>query len=196
MNRRQSRSLQQLATLTAMSGCLWFSNPAFSQPDTTALEAEARTLTQRFVGELLPTLQKALADDGPVAAIEVCANRAPAIAAALSAESGWSVTRVSLKPRNAGTARPDIWETAVLEIFDQRQAAGEPGPTLNAFAIENDDFRYMQAQPVLPLCLTCHGQQVSDEVLSALAVHYPGDMATGYLEGQIRGAISLRRALP
>jgi hypothetical protein len=169
---------------------------AAQQEDTSVQEAEARALVQQFTGQLLPTLQNALAEGGPVAAIEVCAVRAPEIAATLSTESGWQVRRVSLKPRNAGSASPDIWETAVLETFDQRQAAGEPGPTLNASAVENDEFRYMQAQPVLPLCLTCHGQQVSDDVLAALAEHYPGDMATGYLEGQIRGAISLRKALP
>jgi hypothetical protein len=195
MSRVNAFSIQKLALAGAVSVCLCYSNTALSQ-DTAALEAEARTIVQQFVGALLPTLQNALANGGPVAAIEVCAARAPAIAAELSAESGWQVHRVSLKPRNMGSAMPDIWETAVLETFDQRQAGGEPGPTLNASAVENNDFRYMQAQPVVPLCLTCHGQQVSDEVLIALAVHYPGDIATGYLEGQIRGAISLRKTLP
>ena len=45
------------------------------------------------------------------------------------------------------------------------------------------------------MCLTCHGTDVSDDVMSALQQRYPNDMATGYLEGQIRGAISLIKEL-
>jgi hypothetical protein len=191
MNRSAFSGITLIVTL-----CLPVGTVLAQQADTTALEAEARALTQQFVGKLLPTLQGALADGGPVAAIDVCATQAPMIANELSQTSGWAVSRVSLKPRNTGSATPDIWETAVLETFDQRQAAGEPGPTLNASAIEDGDFRYMQAQPVLPLCLTCHGEVIAEDVLAALAEHYPGDLATGYREGQIRGAISLRKPMP
>lgn len=160
-----------------------------------ALEAEARNLTQQFVGTLLPTLQSAMAEGGPVKAIAVCSERAPAIAAELSAESGWSVSRVSLQPRNVDMAIPDSWERERLQEFDSRQQAGEAGPTINASAVVGNDFRYMQAQPAMPLCLTCHGENISPEVRSALAEHYPGDTATGYVAGQIRGAISLRSSL-
>ena len=160
------------------------------------LESEARTLSQQFVGTLLPTLQNAMAEGGPTEAISVCSVRAPQIAAELSADSGWTIRRVSLKPRNASLAIPDEWESQSLESFDQRQQAGEAGSTINASALIDGEYRYMQAQPTMPLCLTCHGQTISADVRSALAEHYPMDLATGYTQGQIRGAISLRKQVP
>ncbi|GFZ83851.1 hypothetical protein GCM10011403_29300 [Pseudohongiella nitratireducens] len=165
-------------------------------PDHSELDRQASAISQQFVDTLLPTLQSAMATGGPTQAIEICSVRAPQIAAELSDESGWSVRRVSLKPRNLALAEPDSWEKEVLEAFDQRQRAGEAGSTIKSSAVVNSEYRFMQAQPVMPLCLTCHGQIINEEVHSALAAYYPGDMATGYVEGQIRGAISLRTSIP
>lgn len=166
--------------------------PSIPQSPPAALVSEASDLTARFVGTLLPTLQSALQSGGPLHAIDVCAIEAPKIAQTLSEESGWEVTRVSLKARNSDTAIPDTWETQVLNMFDQRQRAGETPATLNIAETVNGSFRYMQAQPTAPLCLTCHGSEVSEEVLSAIHAKYPNDLAIGYQAGQIRGAISLR----
>jgi hypothetical protein len=166
------------------------------EQDLSELDQRAAGIAQQFVGTLLPTLQSAMAEGGPVQAIDVCSVRAPEIAAELSAASGWSVRRVSLKPRNMDMAIADSWERQVLESFDRRQQAGEAGASINRSAVVNGDYRYMQAQPAMPLCLTCHGQNISIEVRSALAEHYPADTATGYTAGQIRGAISLRSDLP
>ncbi|MBT8147882.1 MAG: DUF3365 domain-containing protein [Gammaproteobacteria bacterium] len=163
--------------------------------DQTALENEAAQITRQFVGTLLPTLQQALQNGGPANAIEVCSVQAPSIAATLSAETGWQVRRVSLKTRNSSLATPDSWETAELEAFDRRQQAGEAGPGINTSAIVDGEFRYLQAQPVMPLCLNCHGDELSSEVTAALQQHYPDDLATGYSLGQIRGAISLQKRL-
>lgn len=186
--RRVAASLLSLAVVLA--GCS--PEPA---PDQQALENEAREIAQRFVGTLLPTLQEAMQSGGPAGAIEVCAVRAPAIAATLSQESGWQVRRVSLKTRNSELATPDAWEASNLQDFDRRQLAGEPAPTLTAASIVDREFRFLQAQPVMPLCLNCHGTELAPEVVSALQQHYPDDLARGYSLGQVRGAISLRRAL-
>ncbi|MES3008683.1 MAG: DUF3365 domain-containing protein [Pseudomonadota bacterium] len=162
----------------------------------TELVAEAASITQQFVGTLLPTLQLAMAAGGPLNAIEVCAVEAPAIAQKLSADTGWDVNRVSLKARNSSSATPDFWETMALSLFDQRQRDGEQGADINLAEVVAGEFRYMQAQPAAPLCLTCHGTDIAEDVRSALLRHYPNDMATGYSAGQIRGAISLRKAMP
>lgn len=166
----------------------------FNQPMPTGispeLTAEAQSIVQQFVGTLLPTLQLAIAAGGPVNAIEVCAVEAPAIAARLSEQTGWDVSRVSLKARNSN-ATPDSWETVILSQYDQRHRGGESGANMNTAEMVSGQFRYMQAQPAAPLCLTCHGTSISDDVKSVLQQRYPNDMATGYVEGQIRGAISL-----
>jgi hypothetical protein len=161
----------------------------------TALEQQASALAQRFIGELKPQLKQAMASGGPTHAIEVCASAAPKIAESLSEESGWQVKRVSLKSRNASRAQPDTWEQGVLEQFDARQQAGEIPPQISFGEVTGDQYRYMQAQGVGALCLTCHGEKLPESVSSTLQQYYPDDMATGYSLGQIRGAISLSRNL-
>lgn len=159
------------------------------------LIGQGQALSAQFVATLQPTLQGAMQQGGPLGAIEVCAVEAPRIAADLSEASGWGVTRVSLRARNQLTAIPDAWEANVLAEFDQRQLDGEPVEQLNVAAVVDGEFRYMQAQATGPLCLTCHGTDISSEVRSVLSQHYPQDMATGYTAGQIRGAISVRKPL-
>ncbi len=159
------------------------------------LVAKGQAISEQFVATLQPTLQAAMQTGGPVNAIQVCAVEAPRIAADLSASSGWTVNRVSLRARNQRSAVPDSWEAEVLADFDRRQLAGEPVGQLNTAEIVGDEFRYMQAQAAGALCLTCHGADISADVQAALDQHYPQDMATGYLAGQIRGAISVRTAL-
>ncbi len=166
--------------------------PQFASP---ALVNEASQITQRFVGTLLPTLQTAMTEGGPLNAVDVCAVQAPQIAAQLSADTGWDVSRVSLKARNSETAIPDNWERQVLMTFDQKQKMGEPGANLNVAETVNGQFRYMQAQPTAPLCLTCHGSEVSVQLISAIRSKYPNDLALGYQVGEIRGAISLVKEL-
>jgi hypothetical protein len=160
--------------------------------DQAAMQQEAAGIAGQFVGALLPTLQQAMQEGGPVNGINVCSVQAPLIAQNLSDQSGWRVKRVSLKARNNTLAIPDAWETAVLQEFDQRQQSGEPAGQMNKAELIDGEFRYMQAQPAGPLCLSCHGTDIAPEVSAALAQHYPMDAATGYLEGQVRGAISLR----
>jgi hypothetical protein len=159
------------------------------------LQLEAATISARFISTLQPILQNAIAVGDLVNAIQVCAVEAPAIAQQLSAETGWEVSRVSLKPRNASTAVPDEWERTTLQQFDQRQRAGEAGAQINTSEVVGQQFRYMQAQPAMSLCLTCHGTDISTDLRSVLQQHYPTDQATGYSLGEIRGAISLIQPL-
>jgi len=166
-----------------------------AQEKTAELQRQAADIVKTFAGRLKPRLVHALKQGGPVEAITVCSTVAPQIARQLSEETGWQVKRVSLKPRNRKTAVPDDWERATLASFDSRRAAGEPPSRLHAWAVVNGRFRYMQAQGVQPICLTCHGTHLDPVVKQALKQHYPGDQATGYSLGQLRGAFSLTRLL-
>ena len=66
----------------------------------------SRQLALQLGSELKGELGKAMAAGGPVAAISVCRERAPAIAARLSRESGAAVGRTALRVRNPANA-PD-----------------------------------------------------------------------------------------
>ncbi|WP_461482500.1 Tll0287-like domain-containing protein [Porticoccus sp.] len=163
--------------------------------DTTdALQREAEAIVKQFAGTLKPRLMSAIQQGGPVNAISVCAETAPAIAQQLSDASGWQVKRVSLRARNPG-ATPDDWEKAMLEQFDQRRASGEAVTGIDTAETVGGSFRYLKAQAVEPLCLSCHGTSLDSAVEKALKQYYPDDRATGYQAGEVRGAFSLSRKL-
>ena len=154
-----------------------------------ALTQEARQLVARFAGQLKPQLKQALQSGGPPAAISVCAEVAPAIAANLSLESGWSVRRTSDKNRNLA-AVPDSWEQARIDAFKAEVLANE---TLGLEYSEQTEegFRYAKAQLTESLCLMCHGKQIADSTVKALNAFYPNDRAQGYELGEVRGIFSL-----
>ena len=162
-----------------------------------ALLGEARKVATTLPPKLLAALQEEISKSGPEGAIPVCRDMAPKMAGEISQQTGWKIKRVSLKARNEARAIPDAWEKAALEDFDKRAAAGEPPAQLEKGEKINNEYRYVKALPVQPLCLSCHGpaDQLSPAVKSALNQHYPNDRATGYSVGQIRGAISVRKPL-
>jgi hypothetical protein len=82
----------------------------------------------------------------------------------------------------------------VLAKFSARLAAGEPPPPVNYGEVVGGEYRYMQAQAVEGVCLLCHGTDIAPDVRAALRARYPNDSATGYAMGELRGAISLRKA--
>lgn len=182
--------------------------PAASQPaapPTRALpsaEAEARAIAARFQQELGRRLTAAMSEGGPLRAIDVCKLDAPAIAARLSRETGWQVKRVGTRVRSPMTGLPDAWEQERLAEFARRLADGEAVSALHAYAQVVEPLgtmqRYVQAIPVQSQCLACHGarEMQSPELGTALANAYPHDAATGYREGELRGAFALKRPVP
>lgn len=162
-----------------------------------AMLSEARNVATSLPPKLLAALKAEIEKSGPEGAIPVCKDMAPKMGGEISKQTGWKIKRVSLKPRNEARAIPDDWEKAALEDFDKRAAAGEPPAQLEKGEPVGNEYRYVKALPVQPLCLNCHGpaDQISPAVKSVLAEHYPNDRATGYSVGQIRGAISVRKPL-
>jgi len=162
-----------------------------------ALLGEARKVATTLPPRLLAALQEEINKSGPEGAIPVCKDMAPKMAGEISKQTGWKIKRVSLKARNDARAIPDEWEKAALEDFDKRAAAGEAPAQLEKGEAVGNEYRYVKALPVQPLCLNCHGpvDQLSPAVKSVLGQHYPNDRATGYAVGQIRGAISVRKPL-
>ena len=155
--------------------------------------AESRQLIKIFAGELKGALVGAMTRDGPIAAIEVCAEQAPAIASRVALASGTRIARTSLKTRNPRNL-PQDWERQVLEDFQQRASTGESVKSLEYSQKAPDEhtaFRFMKAIPMDGLCTTCHGAQISDEISNALKQTYPFDQATGFSVGEVRGAFTV-----
>lgn len=165
-----------------------------------ALIEETKKTALAIPPKLLEMVQDEISKGSFHGAIAACRDKAPKMAAAASQNTGWAIRRVSLKNRNP-KAVPDAWEQAVLEDFDRRRAAGESPATMEKAEIvaEGDKrtLRYMKALPTLGLCLNCHGTEdkLAPEVKAKLTELYPDDKATGYSEGQIRGALTVKRPL-
>jgi hypothetical protein len=168
--------------------------------DMAQYQEESRKIVKEFASQLGGELQREMKENGPVAAIKVCRNVAPAIASEASRKNGWNVGRKSLKTRNAALGMPDAWEQKVLADFEKRMEKENPANMEFAEVVTEPQgkfFRYMKAIPVQDVCLKCHGTDdtIAPNVKDALKAEYPHDKATGYTLGQIRGGFSIKRPL-
>ena len=172
-------------------------NPPAGAASPTDIET-AKAAVKTFAGALQKELKSAMQSGGPVAAIEVCNTRAMPISQLISAEKGMDLSRVSLKNRNPMNA-PNDWQTLVLQRFEEQKAAGKDvqsiGWSETVETADGTEFRFMKAIPTGGLCLACHGTSISPEVSGKLAELYPQDKATGFSEGDIRGAFVVTRKL-
>lgn len=194
--------MQKLLSITALS--LVIGTPLAAnaeETDLAARQAAAQAAAQTLVGRLGDRLKQELSTGGPQQAIGVCRDVAPLIAGELSRANGWRVTRVSDRVRNPMLGTPDAWEQEVLAKFQQRIAAGEK-PAEIAFGAVVDEpagryYRFMKAIPTQAACLNCHGDPatIATPVKTELQRQYPFDRATGYSEGELRGAISIKQPL-
>lgn len=189
------RSIAALAALTV------FATTALAQAAPPKMLVEygrkiARQVSREHRSQLIRELQLS----GPLRSLLMCKYVCPEISSSLSRETGWKVSMVSLKPRNAALGMADVWEQKVLADFDHRIAKGEKAEEFEYAEIvsepQGEYFRYARAIPVEPLCLTCHGprETLPDAVKAQLAIDYPFDKATGFRMGQVYGIVSIKGA--
>lgn len=156
-------------------------NNTQASPDVIKPEVQKKLLAAKdaLFTKLSGKLMQTMAEQGPVAAIAVCNQEAPKIAATVSEEHNVQIGRIGVRLRNPKNAAPqwaEEWVAAktdtpkFLTLADGKQAALLP----------------IKLQAT---CLMCHGpkEQIAAEVLSELAKLYPEDQATGFHEGELRG---------
>ncbi len=160
-----------------------------------------RQAIKGFAGGLKAELKAGMKEGGPVKAIGICNTKATMVAAEHSKNSGFNISRTSLKTRNSHNA-PDDWEKAVLLQFEERKAKGEDPMTLEYAKIVEDkdgsrNIRYMKAIPTGKVCLVCHAstEHLDAGVVERLDKLYPEDQARGFKVGDLRGAFSVQETL-
>lgn len=158
-----------------------------------ALE-QAKAAAMAFSGRLRNQLQSAMAEGGPIAAVEVCHTEAPRIAAAVMTEYGVRMGRVAAPGRNRNPAHAaDDWTLTTLEAFQQAvdggATAGEQIAVMREQLPDGVALRMMRGIATEPVCLTCHGAAVTPEVRETILARYPDDGATGFAVGDLRGAL-------
>jgi hypothetical protein len=175
-------------TLTITALALLSSGCARKPADEPGFRGQAQSRISSVAEALQGRLEATLTTEGPVAAIRVCKEEAPAIAARFSTD-GWTVRRIGTRVRNAETNVPTEAEEQILGRFaalpaDERATAFEEGLSDDGY------YFYKPIFAAKPACLICHGpsEQMSEELRATLAEAYPEDKATGYALGDLRGA--------
>jgi hypothetical protein len=189
-----TRKLLPLMLLALLSACSDAPPPpapvAETPPPSDAERAQAAM--QDLGASLRSALQAAMMRDGPLGAVDFCHVEAPKIAASVSEKHGVRVGRTALRYRSPANA-PSDWQRPLLEDFQARFEAGEPVSELKAMLRENlpegVNLRAMRGLPLEPQCQLCHGVEIAPTIAEAIAARYPGDMATGFSAGDLRGAV-------
>lgn len=148
---------------------------------------QARAKAMDLGGTLKNALQSAIKAGGIENGITICHDVAGSLAAQISDEN-WEVGRTSLKVRNLGN-KPEPWATTTLHDF-ARQLSQDPSqiPEETYQDPQSGKFTYMRAIVIQPLCTACHGDNISENVTKRIQALYPGDQATGFKVGELRGA--------
>ena len=91
------------------------------------------------------------------------------------------------------------WQAAVLLDFQERVDSGEDAAGLSwqetAETGGGAEYRFMKAIPTGALCLACHGKVLAPEVAAQIESLYPEDKATGFSEGDLRGAFVVTKSM-
>ncbi len=167
-----------------------------SEGDRDAAESTARRAVDKLVGTLMGEVQKSVREHGLASAVDHCASRAQELSTLIGAEEGVTIRRVTEKTRNPVDA-PDSYERRILAQFAAMAQRGEiSASTVHAEVVTGNagrTLRYLKPIMVMKQCLGCHGSpdSIAEDVRSALRQHYPSDLATGYGEGDLRGAVSV-----
>jgi hypothetical protein len=147
-----------------------------------AMDSAVQTMQGRLVRRLMSELN----DGGPVAAVRVCRDEAPAITAQVEAETGIELGRTSHRLRNPANA-PRDWVRPHVET-----AAGTPAADVEPVVVDlGGRVGMLRPIPTARFCLQCHGpaDALVPEVRAALGESYPEDRAVGFAEGDLRGFI-------
>ena len=158
-----------------------YNDTAFNYTDAGLKIAQS---TQAVLGK---NLVNAINEKGAPAALAFCNEKAFPITDSMARVLKAAIKRVSDKPRNKKNLANDN-ETAHILAFKESLDKGEqPKP----FMMEiNGKMVGHYAIITNKMCLQCHGYVNNDilpQTYSKIKSLYPGDMATGYTENQVRG---------
>ena len=159
-------------------------------------ETRARQATMKLTGTLMGEVQSAMKAGGAPGAVRSCAEKAQALTADVAEAEGVTLRRVTSRTRNPADA-PDDWEAGVLARFADMKAKDALTPDADhseVITLEGRTvLRYMKPITIKKPCLACHGDaaSIAGEVRTELEARYPADQATGYADGDLRGAVSV-----
>jgi len=150
----------------------------------------AQSALEPFKLELQTALREGLREGGPEGAIEVCQGKAPQIAAALSTD-GVKMGRTSHRLRNPKNVAPRWVEPLLVEFLEKADDR-----TFRARRLPDGSVGYVEPIYVQPMCLGCHGKEISPALAEKLDAVYPHDNGRGFDTGDFRGVFWVRLSAP
>jgi hypothetical protein len=147
---------------------------------------KAQQAFETFQARLIKRMNEELARGGPAAALGVYRDEAARLTADLGREYRMRIGRTSFRLRNPHNA-PPTWAAGYVKEANAKDAKTAPtwvvdmGPMIGVIApLETRET-----------CTLCHGPQdkLPPDIVGAIRKHYPGDRATGFATGQVRGWI-------
>ncbi|MBE2889241.1 DUF3365 domain-containing protein [Geobacter anodireducens] len=156
--------------------------------------ARARMAADRLSATLRERVMTVMKEKGPAEAVKVCFAEAQKLTAELARTEHLSIRRTSLRIRNPANS-PDPFERSALERLAAMKEQGSlPGEMIVPARVGGKQIlRYVKPILVQPGCLVCHGAEdsIPPEVKTHLQARYPGDRATGFAAGDLRGIVSV-----
>lgn len=186
-----SRSLRTVLAATLVSAaCAPAEPPQLTETQRAAAEEIGGAAADQLASTLIGQLTTAMESGGPAGAIDFCSTRAMPLTDEVNASlEGLEVKRTTRRLRNPANAA-DSLEDVALAWFEAQKEQGGVFPS-SWVQDTGDEVRYYRPLVANGLCIQCHGQAdaLNEEVRSILAERYPGDDATGYGAGDLRGLI-------
>jgi len=150
----------------------------------------AQAALEPFKAELQTALRESLRAAGPEGAIAVCRDKAPEIAAALG-KDGIRIGRTSHRLRNPKNVSPRWVEPLIVEFLEKGNDR-----TFRAVRLPDGGIGYVEPIYVQPMCLACHGKEISPGVSEKLDAAYPHDNGRGFDAGDFRGVYWVKLSAP
>jgi hypothetical protein len=184
--------LHRILTATLISAAVAMANPYQSPEEEIATvtetgKAAATTLLKTLGGNL----KKQMKANGPVGAVKFCTENAYTLTESVSDSFGQNVSikRISLKERNPSNV-PEGKETIIMDSLQTLHDNGVVMPEYILERVDADTFKYYKPLQINKgVCLKCHGNYIDEKVAAEIKNMYPTDKATGYVQGDLRGAI-------
>ncbi|PKP49661.1 MAG: hypothetical protein CVT94_04495 [Bacteroidetes bacterium HGW-Bacteroidetes-11] len=157
---------------------------AKNEIDTAYFKQQGDSISAIMQQVLLSNVMKATKAGGPVYAVAFCNERAMPLTDSLSQKYNCQIQRISDKYRNPANKPSKDDEDVLLRIGSSN--SGES-------VLVSGNGKVVYYKPIriaMPSCLNCHGNRLNDiapKTFEVIQQKYPGDLATGYKEGDFRG---------
>ncbi|HQO50805.1 MAG TPA: DUF3365 domain-containing protein [Bacteroidales bacterium] len=169
--------------------------PQHYYPDSLAnqIREQGRGIAKASFQALSAALLSAIEKGGVPHALQFCNEKALPITDSMAMIYNVKIKRISAKNRNP----ENVADKEQLQLMEhmQKQIAAYGSAKDTVVHTEQDELAYYAPIIVAAPCLQCHGAENNDikpENLALIKKFYPGDKATGYAIGDLRGLWFLR----